>query len=136
MSEHAKHEVQRVIEAGPAEGEDFFRLRLSGENRGHHVNVTPGEAARIAHALGDGFSLAVTMGNAAMRTREDIAAVLESCAEAVRTGGDSGRLRDANGNGVGSWRYEPGTCDGCGRPMDDIDAPGEPCGVCGAGYDH
>jgi hypothetical protein len=29
-------------------------------------------------------------------------------------------------------RYEE-TCSNCGRPLDDPDAPGEPCEVCGAG---
>ena len=61
------------------------------------------------------FALTVNLGNDAMRTVEDVAFALEQTAvNATRhvasdrtfTAGDSGLIRDSNGNAVGVWAVE------------------------------
>ena len=50
MSEYAADQVRRALAAGPAEGEDFFRLKVG---QSPHVNVTPQEVALIGCILGN-----------------------------------------------------------------------------------
>ena len=61
------------------------------------------------------FTLTINLGNEAMCTVEDVAEALEQTAiNATRhvasdrtfTAGDSGLIRDANGNTVGAWRVD------------------------------
>jgi hypothetical protein len=47
-SSYARKEICRAINDGPADGEDFFRLKVGGS---HHVNVTPSQALAIAMIL-------------------------------------------------------------------------------------
>lgn len=51
MSAYAAQQVRRVLAAGPNEGEDFFRLKVSGDLASHHVNVTPEQLSAIADIL-------------------------------------------------------------------------------------
>jgi hypothetical protein len=85
------------------------------------------------------FTLNIELGNAAMQWPRELAAAVEFVAEQIRDGVIAFPVMDENGNKVGSWElpngYPPERCEGCGRPEDDADAPGEPCSVCGAGYD-
>lgn len=45
---YASSEILRALDAGPAEGEDFYRLKLGGSN---WVNVTHEQAIAIALVL-------------------------------------------------------------------------------------
>jgi hypothetical protein len=93
------------------------------------------------------FRLGIELGNEAMQGPEDVARALHRLAEDLVIGAPmmydrwndgGGKIRDENGNTVGTWDYEPelDTCEGCGRPDGDPEAPGDPCGVCGAGHDY
>ena len=42
-------------------------------------------------------------GNEAMQTSEAIAAALVEVAGKIKTGRDSGRIMDSNGNSIGNW---------------------------------
>lgn len=64
------------------------------------------------------FRLDIELGNDAMKTGEDLAQVIQGVANTVRKYNadelaqaadetHSMRLRDVNGNTVGSWRVEP-----------------------------
>ena len=51
------------------------------------------------------FTLTITLGNAAMQTRADVGEALMNIGENVAFSvGDTGTIRDANGNTVGSWK--------------------------------
>jgi hypothetical protein len=60
------------------------------------------------------FELKITLGNDAMQTPTDVAAALKDLAEKLELIGDgpvdpydgSGKIRDLNGNTVGTWRFE------------------------------
>ena len=57
------------------------------------------------------FTLTISLGNAAMQSREDVAAALAQLAARLSDdgdfqNGDQGNLRDANGNRVGAWKCE------------------------------
>ena len=56
------------------------------------------------------FLLSIELGNDAMRTRKDIVRALRSVATSMVGGvpedGDSGAIRDENGNRVGGWHVE------------------------------
>jgi hypothetical protein len=57
------------------------------------------------------FTLTVTLGNEAMCTTEDVADLLVNAATRIRNAGYAaieGKLRDANGNTVGSWSFDEG----------------------------
>ena len=41
MSEYAADQLRQILIAGPSEGEDFFRLQVSGNGSSNHVNITP-----------------------------------------------------------------------------------------------
>lgn len=49
------------------------------------------------------FTLEIELGNAAMCEAEHVAEALEQIAQRVRGGEDDGRVRDLNGNTVGTW---------------------------------
>jgi hypothetical protein len=54
--------------------------------------------------MADVFGLEITLGNDAMRNRYDIAEALRGVAERIEAGSvDSGKVKDLNGNSVGSW---------------------------------
>lgn len=54
--------------------------------------------------MSDTFTLRIDLGNAAMQTREDVAEALGNIAENIAfSTHESGTIRDANGNSVGSW---------------------------------
>lgn len=53
MSSYHATEVHRVIESGPATGDDFFRLRVSGAETSKHLNVSAEQLRRIAAILGE-----------------------------------------------------------------------------------
>lgn len=52
------------------------------------------------------FTLEIELGNAEMRTGEDVAAVLRNVADLCDNGYTSGPIGDDNGNAVGSWRLD------------------------------
>jgi hypothetical protein len=73
------------------------------------------------------FRLGIELGNAAMSTPADVGRALEKVAAGLVAGGwdgiESGRIRDENGNTVGSWDVE--------------DPPEDPhCGECGLDPEH
>jgi hypothetical protein len=51
----------------------------------------------------DQFTLTIELGNDAMQSGEDVANALVEIAADLRVGQESGRIRDYNGNTVGSW---------------------------------
>jgi hypothetical protein len=48
---YAASEIQRQLERGPYEGEDFFRLKVSGDGQTKTVNITPAQLAEIVEVL-------------------------------------------------------------------------------------
>jgi hypothetical protein len=48
---YAASEMQRQLDRGPYAGEDFFRIKASGNGETHHVNVTPAQLAEIVEVL-------------------------------------------------------------------------------------
>lgn len=48
---YASSEMVRIYEAGPSEGEDFFRLQVTGNGASKHVNITPDQLAAISELL-------------------------------------------------------------------------------------
>lgn len=87
------------------------------------------------------LKLSIELGNDAMQTHDQLADAVAKAATAIRLTTRIGvfeqGIRDANGNTVGRWELTlaPETCEGCGRPLDDLDAPGAACNVCGAAGD-
>lgn len=57
------------------------------------------------------FTLEITLGNAAMKSREDLASALRKVAGELCDGSDSGRIRDVNGNTVGTYGHGPNNWD-------------------------
>ena len=51
MSEYAASEMRRQLERGPYEGEDFYRMQVTGEGKTKWVNITPAQLAAIAELL-------------------------------------------------------------------------------------
>lgn len=51
MSEYAADQLRQILIAGPSEGEDFFRLQVSGNGSSNHVNITPDQLKLIARIL-------------------------------------------------------------------------------------
>lgn len=49
------------------------------------------------------FEMRIELGNAAMQTPPELADAIEGVAERVRDGVVEGKIRDLNGNTVGSW---------------------------------
>ena len=49
---YAASEVVRQLDRGPYPGEDFYRLRVSGNGETKAVNITPAQLVAIAHVLG------------------------------------------------------------------------------------
>ena len=61
--------------------------------------------------MGAYFSLTITLGNDAMQTQEDVGEALEDVAKVLMENGpvmqaDRGTVLDANGNTVGTWRFD------------------------------
>lgn len=44
----AESNIRRLLDAGPSEGEDFFRLKLTGHGETQWMNVTPERMEAIA----------------------------------------------------------------------------------------
>lgn len=51
------------------------------------------------------FSLNVSSSNEGVRTRDDVAWMLEDTARKLREGIHEGNVRDINGNTVGTFKY-------------------------------
>ena len=49
------------------------------------------------------ISIEIETGNEGMQTPEDVARALSRAAARIEDGGDSGPIRDYNGNTVGRW---------------------------------
>lgn len=81
------------------------------------------------------FTLSIASDNDEMRTADDVANALSTVAGDLAAGRTEGSIRDVNGNTVGGFKLTIETCEGCGRPLDDLDAPGAACDVCGAAGD-
>lgn len=73
------------------------------------------------------FTLEIKLGNAAMQTPADVGRALEKVAGGLVTSGwdgiESGRIRDENGNTVGTWNVEDPpeaerACPACGHEHD------------------
>ena len=48
---YAAREIRRILDLGPYPGEDFYRLKVSGNGATPHVNVTPEQLEAIAAIL-------------------------------------------------------------------------------------
>lgn len=54
MSENAQYrlaQIRQVLAAGPAQGEDFFRIKVTGATSSHWFNISPFMLDRIAAAV-------------------------------------------------------------------------------------
>lgn len=106
---------------GEADGEPFENtVTIEGRRDGSWVNVArydggelpdededEDEAGWSAELDSERFALAITIGNAAMTTRDDVARALREAADSMQAGvADEGTIRDGNGNTVGRWAYE------------------------------
>lgn len=86
------------------------------------------------------FELRIDSENAAFHDDGglyEVARLLRQAADRVEAGHDCGRCIDVNGNGVGSWDYEPTPvtdyrCDDCGT-LSIEEAEGQTCRECGRG---
>ena len=52
------------------------------------------------------FTLTIELGNDAMRSKRDVAKALEVVADRLRSQVAEGKIRDVNGNTVGSFAFE------------------------------
>lgn len=52
------------------------------------------------------FKLSIELGNAAMQTPEDVAHALHEVIVALDVGRTEGKIRDENGNTVGTWSFK------------------------------
>lgn len=50
--DYAASEVRSLLKRGPHSGEDFFRMKLTGDGETRWVNVTPAQLQKIHDALG------------------------------------------------------------------------------------
>lgn len=48
---YAASELERQLERGPYQGEDFFRLKVTGDGESRWVNITAEELEVIVRAL-------------------------------------------------------------------------------------
>lgn len=87
------------------------------------------------------FELIIDCANSAFCDSDggagEVARILRQTAERIEQGEDCGRLMDYNGNGCGSWNFEPteptaGRCGQCDHETDG-DEVGETCDECGRG---
>ena len=46
-------EMERMLSHGPAIGEDFFRMQVTGAGSSRWINITPEELGKIAAILGE-----------------------------------------------------------------------------------
>lgn len=69
------------------------------------------------------LTLHIESDNAEMRTSEHAASVLSQVSMLIRSGREGGKIRDVNGNTVGSWSLKDAeTDDDVSRPsLDDLD---------------
>jgi len=52
MSDHyRRNEIRRVVDMGPADDEDWFRVRFAGKEMTRTLNLTPKELSDIADML-------------------------------------------------------------------------------------
>jgi hypothetical protein len=51
ISNYTAGQIQDQLERGLYEGEDFFRLKVTGDGESHWVNVTPKQLAEIVEVL-------------------------------------------------------------------------------------
>jgi hypothetical protein len=49
---YREREIRRVLDNGPWPGEDFYRLKITGESQTHALNVSPEQVAAIAEIVG------------------------------------------------------------------------------------
>lgn len=121
------NEITRVLSAGPIEGEDWYRLVISGAESTKHLNVSPDEVTDLAltlnmndndHAADVLFKLHITCDNAAFDADDpdavqgahdnardaEVVRILRYAADRIEHG-TRGPLLDSNGNTVGSYGY-------------------------------
>lgn len=48
---YRESELRRVLDAGPAEGDDFYRVQVSGKLTSRTLNLSPDELARMVEAF-------------------------------------------------------------------------------------
>ena len=48
---YTRTELREQLARGPFEGEDFFRLQVSGNGQTKHLNISPAELAAIVEAV-------------------------------------------------------------------------------------
>jgi hypothetical protein len=48
---YKQRELTRVLDAGPAEGETFFRLKVSGKESTKYLNLTPAQLKALIEAV-------------------------------------------------------------------------------------
>jgi hypothetical protein len=95
---------------GIADGEPFENTVTVEVNRGGSwVSVAKydgGELEESDETLSGTFTLSISLGNAEMCEPEHVAAAVESLAERLMAGDEAGNVYDANGNTVGSFKYD------------------------------
>ena len=80
------------------------------------------------------LTIEIESGNDDVGTDHAIAAMVHLVANKIAAGGESGRIKDANGNSVGSWEYERDEEEEeeeTSEDSDDILHP-EECPACGS----
>jgi hypothetical protein len=63
----------------------------------------------------DRFTLTITLGNAAMKSRNDVARALRKVAKKIEDGRTEGSVQDDNGNTCGPWAFEIDTPPRCAK---------------------
>ena len=51
MDSYKIKELQRILDAGPADGEDFFRIRVSGAKKTKHLNISKNELQTLIYTF-------------------------------------------------------------------------------------
>jgi hypothetical protein len=77
---------------------------VNGNTVGTYSFADSARAAAIAsETMGDGFTLVIELGNAAMLGPRNVAPALSKVAGRLESGETDGRIMDVNGNSVGNW---------------------------------
>lgn len=54
----------------------------------------------------ENFKLEIELGNAAMKSPDDVARALRRIADRLEAGAEGGKVMDSNGNSVGKWGFD------------------------------
>lgn len=50
---YEQRQLRMLADHGPLEGEDFYRLKATGDNETRWLNITPAQLSKITEALGE-----------------------------------------------------------------------------------